>query len=324
MLQRKVRHLERLLGMIVALQGGRRLTARELAQRFGVSVRTVFRDLRALDEIRIPIVHEAGGYRILETFRLRPMQFTPDEVLTLMAALDFARRRRVLGGEAAASAMEKLAAVLPGPQQELAAGVESLLVVDPVPAHSEFPPEVEQALRQALQTQRKLWIRYAALRDEVPTERVVHPYGLTYRGTSLYLIGYCELRQDLRTFRANRIQAARVLDETFKRPADFDLEEYLAGVWGIEDGPLMNVRIRFFPPVGRLILETQWHPTQQTYQEPDGSVILTLQTRGKNELARWVAAFGGAAEVLAPPELRAAVLALGRGIVERYEGRRKR
>jgi len=52
-----------------------------------------------------PIVQEAGGYRLLETFRLGPMQFTADEVLTLMAALDFARRRRVLGGDAAASAI---------------------------------------------------------------------------------------------------------------------------------------------------------------------------------------------------------------------------
>lgn len=87
------------------------------------------------------------------------------------------------------------------------------------------------------------------------------------RGTALYLIGYCELRQGLRTFRVSRIRTIEILPTT---------------------------------------------------EEPDGCVVLQMQTRGKNELARWVAGYGGTVEVLEPSELREAVRSLGQAIVDRY------
>lgn len=321
MQERKARSLERWFRLLTALQGGAHPTADELAARFGVTRRTVFRDLNALEENGVPIVRDGGRYGVLDSYRMRPVQFTTEEVLALVAALDFAGRRRSLGGTAAAAALDKLRAVMPGPQQELAAGLDEALVVDPWQAH-DLPgaPGVEQALRAATQGQHPVRIRYHALSTGAVAERKVRAYGLAYRGTGLYLIGFCELRQDKRTFRVNRILSAEVLPERFERPADFDLEQYLMGVWGIEDGPRMEVRVRFGPEVARLATETRWHPTQHVAAEPDGSVVLSLATHGKNELARWLAGFGGTVAVLAPPELGEAVLRLGQGIVARYGG----
>lgn len=321
MLDRKTRNLERWFRLLNALQGGGRPTARELAERYGVTTRTVFRDVAALEEMGIPVVRADGRYSLMESYRIKPVQFTPEEVLALVAALDFARRRRSLGGSAAASALEKLTAVMPGPQQELAAGLEEHLVVDPWQARS-LPglPEIEQRIRGAVQGGHPIRITYEALNADRPSERVVRPYGLAYRGTGLYLIGHCELRRDIRTFRVNRILAAEVLPDRFERPGDFDLEGYLTLVWGIEDGPQLPIRVRFSPPVARLATETVWHPTQQIESEPDGSVILSMQTRGMNEIARWLAGYGGSVEVLGPAELRQAVQALGQGIVDRYGG----
>jgi len=318
-LERKARNLERWFRVLMAMQGVGRPTAAELAERFGVTERTIFRDIAALEEMGIPVVRESGRYRVMDTFRVPPVQFTAEEVLALVAALDFARRRRSLGGAAAANALDKLLAVMPAAQKEMALGLDERLVVDPWQAHSDpAAPGIEPALQAALQGQHPVRIAYEALGASEPSERTVRPYGLAYRGTGLYVIGHCELRRGLRTFRAKRIRAARVLPERFERPADFDLEQYLSGVWGIEDGPLMQVRVRISPPVARLATETVWHPTQRVEQEPDGSVILSLHTRGRSELARWLAGYGGSVAVLAPPELREAVLALGQGIVERY------
>lgn len=273
---RKARSLERWFQILTVLMGGGHPTADDLARRFGVTRRTIFRDIAALEEQRIPVVRQEGRYAIMDTYRVKPIQFQPHEVLALVAALDFARRSRPLGGAAAVSALEKLRAGMPAAHQELAAGLDETLVVDPLQGHS-LPalPGVEDALRAGLQGPHPVRLRYQAL-------------------------------------------AATVLPATFVRPAGFDLERYLADIWGIEDGPSMQVRIRFSPPVARLARETLWHPTQRVEEEAGGSVILTMETRGKNELARWLCGYGGTVEVLDPPELREAVFSLGRAIVARY------
>lgn len=321
MQDRKARSVQRWFHILTRLMGGGRPTADELARRFQVSRRTIFRDIAELEAQGIPVVRDEGRYAIMDSFKLKPVQFHAGEVLALVAALDFARRSRSLGGAAAASALEKLRAVMPGPQQELAAGLHETLVVDPLQAHSHPAlPGVEEAIRQALQGGHPVRILYQALAAEAPSERTVRPYGLAYRGTGLYLIGYCEMRREIRTFRGNRILSAEILPAAFTRPADFDLERYLANIWGIEDGPLMQVRIRFLAPVARLARETVWHPTQRTEDGPDGSVIVHMETRGKNELARWLAGYGGTVEVLEPAELRQAVINLGRELLARYEG----
>jgi len=316
------RALERRFQLLTALMGGGRPRAEELARRFGVTLRSIYRDLAFLEQVGVPIVRDGGRYAVLDTFKVRPIQFQPDEILALMAALDFGLRKRPVAGSAARSAWEKLLAVLPAQQQELAGELNQTLVVDPIQAYSLPPsPDVEAACRAAVEGPHPLRILYQSLRAEEPVERVVRPYGLAYRGTALYLIGFCELRREIRIFRANRILEAQVLSSTFERPADFDLERYLSDIWGIEFGPLMHVCVRFDRSVARLVRETVWHPSQRVDEEEGGSVILRMEARGTGELARWLAGFGGNAEVLEPPELREAVCALGRGIVERYAGK---
>lgn len=307
--------------LLTKLMGGGKPKASDLARDFGVTERTIFRDVDFLERNRVPVVRENGRYSVEENYKLRPVQLQPDEVLALMAALDFGRRKGPLGGKAAASAQEKLLAVLPTTQKELAAGLTEIMVVDPVQAYSKPPaPGVEESLRTAIGDRHPVRLVYQALDADQPGERVVEPYGLAYRGTALYLIGFCRLRQGIRIFRANRILSIAMLASTFQRPADFDLEAYLSGIWGIEFGPQMQVRVRFDRHVARLARETVWHPSQRLVDEADGAVILEMETRGTNELARWLAGYGGTVEVLDPPELREAVLALGRAIVERYGG----
>lgn len=322
MLERKSGSVHRLLRLVTKLMGGGRPSAEELSRLFDVTERTIYRDVTALEDMGFPIERDGGRYSIMETFKMRPVQFTAEEILAVVAALDFAKRSPVLASKSAVSAAEKLLAGMPTTHRELAADLDENLVVDPLHAHS-VPslPGAEHTLTGAIQGNHPVRIKYVAMRSETPTERVVHPYGLAYRGVALYLIGYCTLRNETRTFRVNRILELDVQPAVFIRPADFNLEKYLAGIWGIENGPMMQVRVRFAPKVARLAVETIWHPTQKNDVRPDGSVIVRIETRGRGELARWLAGYGDQVEVLEPAELREAVAKLGREIAGLYGAR---
>ena len=193
--------LQRRFQLLTVLMGGGRPRADDLARRFGVRAGRSTATWSSWSRTACPSCGTAGAMSCWRPSKARPIQFQPDEVLALMAALDFGRRKRPVGGAAARSAWEKLLAVLPAQQQELASGLGRTLVVDPIQAYSLPPsPDVEAACRAAVEGPHPLRILYQALHAEAPVERVVRPYGMAYRGTALYLIGFCELRQEVRIF----------------------------------------------------------------------------------------------------------------------------
>jgi predicted DNA-binding transcriptional regulator YafY len=314
--------LTRWLKLLMTIQGGRPYTVGELARRLGVSVRTIYRDLEHMQDANVPLYYddEKKAYRLTENFHLPPLHFDSDELLTLITTLGFMRRSGPAAHRRTADALvDKLLAALPGGLRSAAGDLDRVLVIDPLPSRSVEDEQIVTALERAVQTRRRVTIRYAALNQGgQESERTIRPYGLAHRGTALYVIGFCESRQDLRTFRVGRIRTIKVLPQTFEPPADFDLDQYLLDLWGITDGPEMHVRLRFLPQVAQLAQETRWHHTQQVTREPDGGAIVTFTTRGRDELARWLAGYGGNVVVLDPPELREAVLALGRDIVAAY------
>lgn len=314
----------RMLAVFTAIQGGRQYTTAELASKMNVSTRTIFRDLSQLQEAGFPIYFDSQRrtYRLTDNFQMRPLHVTSEELGTLVAALSYMRRRGSSAARKPVSAlMDKLLATLPQQQREEAGEMDRVIAVDPIGAHGVEDEKVVRALEHALAQHRKVQIRYAAfVRAGEESLRVVRPYGLVYRGTSRYLIGYCEERADIRTFRVGRVRAITLLEQRFAIPADFSLDSYLSGLWGITEGPQTHVRLRFAPGVAQLALETQWHPTQQVMREEDGGVIMTMTTRGPAELSRWIAGYGGAIQVLEPASLKEAVVALARGVLAGHGG----
>jgi predicted DNA-binding transcriptional regulator YafY len=306
----------RWLKLLIAIQGGHPYTVRELSERTGVSTRTIFRDLKGMQEAGVPIYYD-NGYRLTESWSIPPMHFTSDELIALVTALNFVRRAGPLRSRKSVTELvDKLLAALPTVQRETAGQMDRALVIDPLPSRGMEDEQVIRTLEEAAAHGKKVSIHYAAFsRGGEESQRVVRPYGLTYRGTSLYLIGFCELRQEIRTFRVGRIRAVRLLSDRFTIPADFDLDGFLLEIWGITDGPEMHVRLDFDASVAPLARETQWHHSQRVESRPDGTAIVTMTTRGRAELARWIAGYGGHVKVADPPELREAVVDLGRGIL---------
>lgn len=317
---RRIRTIHRWFKILAAIRQGARVSVEDLAERFGVTTRTIYRDLAELQELKIPLVSDQGYWYLVKGYPVPPIEFSLDEVAVLAGALGWASRNPVLGGAAAISAMEKLKDAIPDKSfRALVDELETSVVVDPSSARP-VPGElgVEEIVRRAVRESHRLEIVYGSLYSGEITSRIIRPYGLAYRGVGLYVIGWCELRQAQRTFRLSRVRNARWLRDRFEVPPDFDLNAHLMAVWGIEDGPDMQVVLRFSPAVAQLARETQWHPTQEVEEQPDGGVLLHMVTRGKGELARWIAQYGGEVTVLEPVELARAVRAIGDGIVRAY------
>lgn len=223
-----MRRAGRLFEVVLLLQRRRAVTAREIAERLQVSERTIYRDIRELSLSGVPIEGEAGvGYRLRPGFDLPPLMFNAEELVALRlgARMVEAWADRKLAA-AAKQALERIEVVLP---KSLKDNPPRSALFSP----GVFVPKERVAglaeLRQAVDEQRKLRFDYTRA-DGAPSTRIVHPLGLFYWGAKWTLCAWCELREDYREFRPDRMQALEILDETFETGPDRSLEDYLRKV----------------------------------------------------------------------------------------------
>jgi predicted DNA-binding transcriptional regulator YafY len=196
---------QRLLELLQLLRTYRyAVTADVLARELEVSVRTVYRDIATLQAQGASIEGEAGvGYVLRPGFTLPPLMFSVEEIEAFVLGVSWvADRADKRLADAARNLVAKVKAVLPGPlRQELEA---TTLLVGPAAHPERVSDEAAAALRGAIRSQTKVRIAYRDDRGQA-TERTVWPFGLGYFDSVLVLLAWCELRQDLRNFRADRI-----------------------------------------------------------------------------------------------------------------------
>jgi predicted DNA-binding transcriptional regulator YafY len=198
-----MRRADRLFQIVQHLRGGRLVTARMLSERLEVSERTIYRDISDMQSTGVPIEGEAGvGYLMREGFELPPLMFTRDEIVALVAG---ARMVRAFGGAAMARAAEealiKIGAVLPEAER---ARIDHTEIHTPDWVVSDTDRATIDSVQSAVEARKIIRFDY---RDEAgrSTERDVRPLGLWFWGKVWTLIGWCELRDDFRAFRIDRI-----------------------------------------------------------------------------------------------------------------------
>jgi predicted DNA-binding transcriptional regulator YafY len=300
-----------------AIQAKHGITATELAERTGVSKRQIDRDLEQMPEAGFPIYNDEATktWRMLEGWQMRPLQLTPEEVHALVLSLGFAKR--ALPAERVTALTDKLLASLSDQRRAEASALKSALAVEPAGARSQEDEAVVRTLEEAITGRKRVQLRYINLSKGGSEElRTVRPYGVVLQDGARYLIAHCDQRDAVRHFRISRITAVRVLPKGFHLPADWNLERYLTQHFGITSGDLAEIRLRFRPEVARLAQETQFHTSQVTELQADGSALLTMQVLGLVEVSRWVVQYGGAIEVLAPEALKEKVCEIARGALE--------
>jgi len=294
----------------------------EVAKAIGVSRRTAYRDLRALDaEIGVPIWAEKGRWGVDER------AFLPDLRLTQQEAMAIYLSARLMATYAddydpdLASAFLKLARDLPGTIRD---HVErTVAIMRRRPFDAAYTLRVHR-LCTAWAESLVVTLTYdAGAWDPARPPRVarVHPWLIepSARGHALYLIGYDEDREAPRTFKIERIREVSITAERFDPPEAGAPEEGLERAWGIiADQGDVEVVVRFAKAAAARVREATWHPTQRIEDGPDGSIVWSATVSGTMEVRLWILEWGADAEVLAPPALRADVARTLRAAADRY------
>ncbi len=319
----RVARMTRLIAVLRAHPNG--ISPKDLARRVDMSVRTVYRDLRAIDdELEVGVWSEGGLWGVTGEDFLPPLKLTLNEAMAVFLSARLMVRYADKYDPDLASAFEKLEEGLP---PALAEHVDRTLgILSNHPRDEDFRRHVH-LLTRAWAERRVVTLDYDPPRYSrygPGSERrraVVRPYLIepSLQTHALYLMGYDEEREGLRTFKIERIRAVALTPRTFEPPED-GIEDSLRRAWDIiADQPQVEVVLRFAPSVAGRVGEATWHPTQQIDGEADGSLVWRATVSGTIEVRLWILQWGDEVEVLAPAELRDDVAATWRRALERYD-----
>ncbi|MEM9663745.1 MAG: YafY family protein [Bacteroidota bacterium] len=319
---RTLNRTERLFAILLLLQNQPNLTSRDLAEHFGISRRTVFRDLRALGESGVPLTYAAeGGYEILEGYQLPPLMFSAREAATLLMGMEFAKRQpdASLRNDADEVGL-KIRSVLPQQVRDYIDRLRERTVVDPYWFQTMHTPDAEGGrwydLSEAMAHQRSVHMQYyVASRDEV-TRRLVDPVGLVYYADHWNLIAYDHLRKGIRNFRLDRIQSMIVTMNRFEPPEGFDLNDYL-DARGSGMGQAQRIEIRFDRQAYRWAKRGIPAHIEEERADETGTTV-TFYFENLDYLAHWLLRYGQQAVVLAPDSLRDRLRQQAQAIAEQY------
>ncbi len=317
----RLARLARLVAILEAHPDG--IRPPDIAKRMAVAVRTVYRDLVALqEELRLPVWGENGLWGIdAEKAFLPPLKLTQQEAMAVVLSARLMVRYADKYDPDLAAAFEKLERGLP---PALAEHVERTLdTLSKAPRDERFRGHV-RLLTRAWAERRVVTIDYQPANYEGgagPRQATVRPYLLepSLQTHALYLMGYDETRNALRTFKVERIRAVALTPRTFEPPDAAETTSALRPAWDIiADQEPVSVDLRFAPGVASRVMEATWHPTQKVEAEPDGSLRWRATVSGTIEIRLWILSWGADVEVLAPAALRDDVADTHRRALERY------
>lgn len=302
----------RVLAMLELLQAGGQHTVGDLAARLGVDERTVRRYAEHLTDLGIPVRAQRGrygGYRLSRGYKLPPLMLTDDEAVAVALGLRAAERAGLATSDpaATASALAKVARVLP---RALAQRLDSLLSTAQftAPVHATTPADAGTllGLAAAAQARRTAAIAYTAW-DGRESQRELDVYGLVFHSGRWYVTGHDHSRDDVRTFRLDRIASVRPGEGTYVVPAEFDAgAQVVSGIAAVRWSHEVSVVLRTtLAEAGERLPRSAGRLSEHA----DG-VLLETRAERLDGMARMLAGLGWDFEVITPDELRDEVLAL--------------
>lgn len=311
--------IDRLSAILIQLQSKKVVRALEIADRFDISLRTVYRDIRALEEAGVPIGAEAGvGYFLMEGYNLPPVKFSKEEAGALLMASKLAEKQTDKSIQKNLSdALFKIRAALKVEEKDYLESIENNIEVLHTPEYmtsSQFPDHFLSDIQTALAREKVLNFDYYSSYNDAFTNRDVEPLSLCYYSRHWHLIGYCRLRNDLRDFRSDRIMKLKTTEISFDPGQHADYNGYLDSIMMGSD--LQEVRVRFTKKAARYIQEYRYYMGYIESHQTEDHEDMKFMTSDVENFARWVLQFSDSAEVLSPPDLQHKVLDLfQRGLV---------
>lgn len=296
--------LDRISAILVRLQSRSVVTARQIADEFGVSLRTVYRDIRVLEESGIPITGEAGlGYSLVDGYKLPPLMFSTEEAIAfLMAEKLISRQAEKDTYKFYRSGMGKIRAVLRNAEKNILEDFDShIQALENHTLPLSEPVNVFQPLLHCIIDKKVARIDYNANYNREITTRDIEPLGFYFMVNNWYVMAWCKLRKDYRTFNLSRIQNLISLENGFenKHPT---LKALLDKMYASDI--VYNVKVRVEKPALRFMGMTKYVFGLVNEEDFDDYVIQHYVTHSLEGLARWYLSFADQATVIEPLEFK--------------------
>ena len=276
-----------------------------ITQRCEASRRTIHRYLEIINMIDpIDFDKERRGYKFVNVDRIKRVFLTDNELLMLLVTGEIASN---LGGNFKKAFQDFVASIANTrklPPDNIPLVIKTSGAIDAEPFDEYF-----KAITDCIANNRSIDIIYTSLSKKETTERRVDPYGVFFYEGAWHVIGYCNLKKELRTFAIDKIKSLKETGHYFVRDTGFDLRKSLSGSWGIifnEDA--VNITVRFSEAIASYIdRQKKWHPTEIRKRLPDGSIELSLQVNGVSEIKGWIYSWIPYVEVVKPDWLKAEI-----------------
>ncbi|MEW9699804.1 helix-turn-helix transcriptional regulator [Paenibacillus sp. SI8] len=310
--------IERLLAITMILLSQRRVNATMLADKFEVSLRTIYRDMETINTAGIPIISYTGadgGYEIMEQFRIDRQIVTFNDLQSILIALK--GMQSSLYDQEMDTLLTKVKALVARSEQNQMEENGETLIFDMNVWHSGGIKDksVITSLRQATKNRSVASFQYTNT-EGVGEHRSVEPIGLAWKGYAWYLYAYCKLRGDYRTFRLSRMSELRIHMEQFKNRG-VTLAQ-LDAKWGNkETGPAIHLKLRFRPRV-RVRVEEAFGVGNVEVQE-DGALLVRASYPDNHWMYGMLLSYGPDVLVLEPAFVAERVRSHAEQVVDAYE-----
>lgn len=318
MIDESPKRFDRIIAILIQLQSCRIVKARELADRFQVSLRTIYRDMQSLEDAGVPILAEAGqGYSIMEGYRLPPVMFTREEAASFVAAEKIMQQMTDKSlGAYFSSAMFKIKSVLHSRDKEWINSIQSqILVRRGQELFNENVPNALEIIMESIAEQKQVDLTYSAFEAAGPVRRIIEPVGLFHEFDYWYILGYCHLRKDYRQFRTDRIIKIERTGQFFIN-THASLQELRNKDSRQEEKMLIKILVD--KRIARHIQSSKKYYGFTEETDLGDQIAMTFLTCEFDEgFPRWFMMFGDSAEIIEPASMKERVHELAMRTLER-------
>lgn len=307
--------IDRLISILVILLRKEKVQAKELAEMFEVSVRTILRDIEALNLAGIPIVTYQGangGIGIADGYRIDKSVLTNQEIAAIVTTLK--GMSKTIPDTQYEVLIDKFKNILPTPQLEILNSKVNQFMIDLSPwGGNAYIKEKLSILRKAIESYKLIEFSYRDVNGK-GTERKAEPYSLVLKAQKWYLYGWCHIRQDFRFFKISRMKEIKVLDISF-HPKEIVLDEILLdNKWKVPSD-IVEIELVFDEMMANIVEE--WFG-ENIVRTEEGKLLVKAIMPENDWLYGFILSFGATVEVKNPPHIRTIIAEISKSIYEKY------
>jgi predicted DNA-binding transcriptional regulator YafY len=298
--------IDRLTAILIQLQSKRVVKAEEIADRFEMSLRTVYRDVKALMEAGVPIGSEAGkGYFIVDGYHLPPVMFSQKEASAMLTAWKLVEKLTDDSiRKAYESALWKIKSVLNDSEKDHLENLQSSIQVLRFPDQSpEFPNEFMADVQKAISYREVLVMEYESTKTQERTKREIEPIGIVHYSGHWHVIAWCRLRNGYRDFRIDMIQSMKTTGQNFDKRNLLTLQEYFQSLMQAHQ-EMEKVTVTFDKSVARYLRNAKYYYGFVSEEDLGDRCRMTFLAGNMRVFCRWLLMYGSAAEIESPEKLR--------------------